>query len=104
MCDSQQAHLCELIGIMRETDQTIKNQLSQLAEVVQNAAECGFSPPLTPREAKVVRSLLYACSLYQPKAAIRRQSWGTIAPSEMLKALDLALAKLDQLADSKKKN
>lgn len=78
----------------------VTSDLDQFRKDFEDMCEKRFTSPLHDKEAAALKDFIYACSLFQPKREIRHHERSTIGPWELLKALELAVDRLDRILEN----
>ena len=85
----------ELIALLQEVyDKTAQSPDQFRRRFEDIMGDRGVREPITKKQARVLKSFMTSCALYQPDREIRRKSWGTDGPAEFLRAIEYTLKKL----------
>lgn len=93
----------EFYDMVARTLVNVSGELKNLRDEITRLEGTPWNPPLAKLERKIIHRFLASSALYQPDAAVRRESWGTDGPSEFLAAIEWVVQKLEQ-EEAKKGN
>lgn len=78
----------------------LTSDLDQFRKEFEDMCEREFASTLRDKEATALKDFIYACSLFQAKSEIRQSERFTIGPWEFVKALEIAVDRLNRITDT----